>query len=96
MNSNEFCDSVNLTRIVNAPTRPNLKTPSKSTLIDLILTNEPHKYTHVGIFPDDVGDHCAVVTIRNCKVPKSKPWLIRKSSLKNFDTQGFLHDVFCM
>ena len=49
-----------------------------------------YKFIHVGIFPDDVSDHCAVAAIRNCKVPQSKPWIIRKRSFKKCDT----HDIF--
>lgn len=45
-----FCNSMNLTQLINSPTRPNLKCPDKSTLIDLILTNGPHKYSVVGVF----------------------------------------------
>lgn len=33
-----YCDSLNLFQIVDSPTRPNLKCPEKSSLIDLILT----------------------------------------------------------
>ena len=39
---NMFSNSMNLTQLNNSPTRPNLKCPEKSTLIDLILTNVPH------------------------------------------------------
>lgn len=63
-----YCDSVNLTQIINAPTRPNVKTPNKSTLIDLILVNKPEKCPYIGIFPNDVSDHYAVAMIRNCKL----------------------------
>lgn len=35
------CDSLNLFQIVDSPTRPNIKCPEKSSLIDLILTNAP-------------------------------------------------------
>lgn len=40
-----YCGSLNLFQIVNSPTRPNLTCPEKSSLIDLILTNAPCKYT---------------------------------------------------
>lgn len=90
----EFCDSVNITQIINTPTRTNLKNPSKSTLIDVILTNKPHKFTHIGIFPDDVSDYCAVAAIRNCKILKVKPRIIKKRCFRNFDVQSFLHDLF--
>jgi len=96
-NSDQFkayCDSVNFTQLIESPTRLNLKNPSKSTLIDLILTNKPHKYTYTGVFPDDVSDHCTIAVIRNCKIPKVKPRIITKRNFKLFDIQGFLHELF--
>ena len=89
-----FCDSVNLTQLIDSPTRLNHKNPSKSTLLDIILTNKPHKYTYAGVFPDDISDHCAIAAIRNCKIPKAKPRIITKRNFKQFDIQGYLHDVF--
>ena len=70
-----FCNSMNLTQLIYSPTRQNLKCPDKSTLIDLILTNVPHIYSAVGVFCNDLSDHCAV---RNTKVPKTNPCFIRK------------------
>ena len=66
-----YCDSLNLFQIVDSPTRPNLKCPEKSSLIDLILTNVPHKYTAASVFANDISDHCEVATVRNTKVPKT-------------------------
>ena len=41
-------DYFKLTQTVNGSTRPNLKCPEKSSLLDL-LTNSPHLYSDVGI-----------------------------------------------
>lgn len=75
------CDSLNLFQIVESPTRPNLKCPDKSSLIDLILTNVPHKYTVASVFVNDISDHCVVATIRNTKIPKAKPRIIIKHDM---------------
>jgi len=64
-----LCDSINFTQLVNSLTRPNLKSPEKSTLIDLILTNVPHKFSSLGVFCNDLSDHCVVAAIRNTKMP---------------------------
>lgn len=72
-----FCDSINLTQLVHLPTRPNLKNPEKSTLIDLILTNVPHKFSSLGVFCNDLSDHCVVAACRNTKIPKCKPLFVR-------------------
>uniref|UniRef100_A0A669EJS2 Reverse transcriptase domain-containing protein n=1 Tax=Oreochromis niloticus TaxID=8128 RepID=A0A669EJS2_ORENI len=88
-----FCDSVNLTQLVNLPTRPNIKSPDKSTLIDLILTNVPHKFLSLGVFCNDLSDHCVVATCRNTKIPKCKPRIIYKRNFKIFNEQAFQYDL---
>ena len=88
-----FCDSINLIQLVNLPTRPNLKNSEKSTLIDLILTNVPHKFLSLGVFCNDLSDHCVVATCRDTKIPKRKPRIIFKRNLKIFNEQAFHHDL---
>lgn len=89
-----FCDSVNLTQLVKSPTRPNMKCIEKSTLLDLILTNAPHKFSAVGVFCNDLSDHCVVGAIRNTKVPKLESRVISKRNMKHFCEQGFHYDLF--
>ncbi|XP_019222699.1 uncharacterized protein LOC109204916 [Oreochromis niloticus] len=89
----EFCDSVNLTQLVYLPTRPNLKCPEKSTLIDLVLTNVPHKFSSLGVFCNDLSDHCVVAVCTNAKIPKCKPRIVCKRNLKQFNEQAFHHDL---
>lgn len=84
---------MNLFQIVDKPTRPNLKCPEKSSLIDLILTNTPHKYSTASIFANYLSDHCVITTVRNTKIPKTKPNVITKRDMKHFSEQGFLHDL---
>ena len=71
---------MNLTQLINSPTRPD-----KSTLIDIILTNIPHKYSVVGVFCNDLSDHCAVVAVRNTKIPKTN--LREMRNVKYFNEQ---------
>jgi hypothetical protein len=44
-----LCNTYNLTQIVNSVTRLNIKYPLKSSLIDVILTNTPHRFNASGI-----------------------------------------------
>lgn len=37
-----FCDSMNLTQLVNSPTGPDLRSTEESSTFDLILTNASH------------------------------------------------------
>lgn len=89
-----FCNSFNLFQIVNSPTRPNLKHPEKSSLIDLILTNASHKYYYASVFANDISDHCLIASVRNTKIPKTRPRIIFKRATKQFSMQGFLNDLY--
>ena len=90
----DTCDSLCLVQLVNSPTRLNQKDLEKSTLIDVILTNAPQRFSAVGTFCNDISDHCAIACVRTCKIPKGKPRFIHKRRFKHFDEQAFLHDVF--
>ena len=89
-----YSDSLNLFQIVDSPTGPNIKNPEKSSLMDVILTNVPHKYSTASIFAHDISDHCVIATVRNTKIPKTKPRILVKRDLKHFSEQGFFHDLF--
>lgn len=67
----ELCDSLNLAQLINVPTRRNLTSENKSTLLDLFLTNACHKYSSVGMFCNDVSDHFAIACVSNTKIPKA-------------------------
>lgn len=45
----DICDALHLTQLVQSPTCLNPKRMDKSTLIDIILTNAPHKYSATGV-----------------------------------------------
>lgn len=88
-----LCNTYNLTQIVNSVTRLNIKYPLKSSLIDLILTNTPHRFNASGIFANYISDHCAIACVRDGKIPKHSPRVITKRNWKRFDIPGFLHAV---
>ena len=56
--------ALNHTQIINEPTRYNPKSINMGTLIDIILTNLPSKYTSA-VFNQDLSDHCLIACIRN-------------------------------
>ena len=57
-------DALNLTQIIKEPTRYNPKSVNMGTLIDIILTNLPYKYTSA-VFNQDLRNHCLIACIRN-------------------------------
>lgn len=64
--------------------KSNLKNPEKSTLLDIIVTNTPQKFTANGIFANEFSDHWPVAYIRDVKIPKSRSCIIIKRHFRNF------------
>ena len=85
-------DALNLTQIINEPTRYPPKALNTGTLIDIILTNFPSKYTSA-VFNQDLSDHCLIACIRNGSAVKRPPLITVKRSLKHFSEQAFLIDL---
>ena len=90
----DLCLDLNLTQLINVQTRPDVHNPERGSLIDLILTNRPHKFIYSGVLPLDFSDHCPIVCIRVAKQPRSKSCIITKRNFKKFDESAFLHDLF--
>uniref|UniRef100_A0A8K9WUZ7 Reverse transcriptase domain-containing protein n=1 Tax=Oncorhynchus mykiss TaxID=8022 RepID=A0A8K9WUZ7_ONCMY len=85
-------DALYLTQIINEPTRYLPKALNTGTLIDIILTNLPSKYTSA-VFNQDLSDHCLIACIRNGSAVKRPPLITVKRSLKHFSEQAFLIDL---
>ena len=93
INFKQVCDSLNLSQLIDSPTRINSSKPDRNSLIDVILTNAVHKYVSVGVFPNDISDHCTIACVRSTKLPKNKCLLVLKRCFKHFSEQAFLHDL---
>lgn len=81
--------ALNLTQMTNEPTRYHPKAVNTGTLIDIILTNLPSKYTSA-VFNQDLSDHCLIACIRIGSAVKQPPLITVKRSLKHFSKQAFL------
>jgi hypothetical protein len=82
-------DALNLTQIINEPIKYNPKSVNKGTLIDIILTKLPSKYTSA-VFNQDLSNHCLITCIRNGSAVKRPPLITVKRSVKHFSRQAFL------
>ena len=76
-------DAFNLTQMINEPTTYNPKSVNMGTLIDVILTNSPTKYTFA-VFNQDLSDHCLIACIRNGSATKRPPLITVKHSQTPF------------
>jgi hypothetical protein len=91
-NFKNICLDLNLTQIITKPTRVKVKNLDRSSLLDFIHTNNPHKYNSVGVFASDLRYHCPIACIRNSRQHNSDPRIIRKRHFLNFSPQAFMHD----
>jgi hypothetical protein len=62
-------DALNLTQIIKEPTMYKPKSVTMDTLLDIILTNLPSKYTSA-VFNQDLRDHCLIACVRDGSVVK--------------------------
>ena len=84
-------DALNLTQMIKEPTRYNPKSVTMGTLLDIILTNLPSKYTSA-VLNQDLSDHCLIACVRNGSAVKP-PLIFVKRSLKHFSEQAFQIDL---
>ena len=89
---NQF-DPLALHQQITATTRPNLKVPEKSTLIDLILTNKPEKMAASGVFSLGISDHCPIACIWSTHMETTKSRIIHRRNTKQFVEESFLADL---
>jgi hypothetical protein len=62
------------------------------TLIDIIQTNLPSKYTS-DIFNQDLSNHCLIDCVRNGSAVHRPPLITIKCAPKHFSEQAFLIDL---
>ena len=85
----DFCQSSNLSQLIDSPTRI---TEHLSSIIDLIFTNS-QSITDSGSLYFGLSDHNLIYCIRKCKRPKFLPKVISYRNLTNFNKQLFLDDL---
>ena len=85
-------DALKRTQIIKEPTRYNPKSVNMGTLIVIILTNLPSKYTS-DVFNHNLSNHCLIACVRYVSAVKRPPLITVKRSLKHFCEQAFLIDL---
>ncbi|CAH1245976.1 ANTXR1 [Branchiostoma lanceolatum] len=85
-----LCDLHDLTNLITEPTRV---TENSSTLLDVILTSNPSKYSKSGVFKCGLSDHHLIYTYRGLKQPKPPPKWITARIFKRFDEEQFKKDL---
>ncbi|CAH1256204.1 ACSS3 [Branchiostoma lanceolatum] len=85
-----LCDLHDLTNLITEPTRV---TENSSTLLDVILTSNPNKYSKSGVFKCGLSDHHLIYTYRGLKQPKPPPKWITARIFKRFDEEQFKKEL---
>ena len=88
---NAFINPLQLTQLVNKPTRI---TDKSETLIDLILVTAPHnvKVSNVVDIPG-ISDHCLIYMAYAISRKKYKPQFITRRDFRNFSEEDFCNDM---
>ena len=81
----EYC----LSQLISEPTR---LTPTSETLIDVIFTTHPDRFTSSGTFPFSNSDHLLIYGERTVRIGASQSYT-KVRCYKNCDTEAFLADL---
>lgn len=82
-----------LKQLVTKPTRV---TPTSSTLLDHIYTNNQSKISNVLLSDVSISDHCPIICTWSCKVPKSvkaNHTITEYRSFKRFNTDKYFYEL---
>ena len=86
----DFCKSVNLTQLINEPTRV---TETSSTLLDVIITSNVNLVESFGVLPCHISDHYLVHVTLKLKILKPPPRFVKMRSFRHYDGQQFVADL---
>lgn len=80
-----------LKQLINEPTRV---TQTTSTLIDIVLSNEPSRIIASGVLHIGISDHSLVYAVRKFAIPsKNTHKYVTTRSFKNFNANAFKADL---
>ena len=86
----DLCDRVNLSQLINEPTR---MTVTSSTLIDVIMTSSINLVERSAVLKSHISDHYLVYAFFKLKISKTPPSYVKIKSYKNYDSQRFVSDL---
>ena len=88
----DFCEIYNLKHLIKVKTC--FKNPTKSTCIDLIVTNRPKCFQDTVVFETGLSDfHKISVTVMKMYYTKQKPSIVHYCKFKNFCNDSFIKDT---
>ena len=76
--------------MISKPTRVTMESAS---LLDVILTTNPHQVKRVTVLENSISDHFTVIALLRLKAPKPRPFQIRTRTYKGYDNKKFCEDI---
>ena len=83
----DICDLFDLSCLVKSPTRITDRTP---TLIDVILTNNRHRFLHTAVLELHLSDHKLVRTSMKFHPPRSQPKFVTYRKMKDLNQEHLI------
>ena len=87
----DMCCSLNLTQVIEKPTR--VSTSQTSSLIDVIMTSNNNLIAESGAVETHISDHFLVYSVLKLKLPKPEPTFITARTYKHYDCSLFVLDL---
>ena len=87
---NNFCTMFNLSQMISKPTRV---TSDSSSLLDVILTTNPHQVIQTTIQVNSISDHFTISALLRLKAPKPHRSRILIRAYKNYGSEKFSEDI---
>ncbi len=93
INDRNLFNSVNLTQIINEPTRVDRRS---SSLLDWILVTNPERIIKSGVLSDCFSDHSIIFCVWKIKMSTASPRYIKLKQCKKLNVDHFIHDIIAI
>ena len=80
----------NLEQLIKEPTRV---TNTSSSLIDLILTNQPNNISNSGVIDLGMSDHSLIYVVKKTSLPKCRQTRSKVRNFKRFNETDFIREL---
>lgn len=92
-NDKNLLKSINLTQLINEPTRVH---GNSTSLLDWILVTHPDRILTSGVLSDCFSDHSAIFCVWKIKPSRLPPKHIRVRQCRKFNYDNYMHDLIAI
>ena len=95
-NSRRLMDIMDVYQLKQIITEPTRITNYSQSLIDVFITNNPHKVNTSGVVRIGISDHYMIYVSTKVSIGKSPPKIVESRSFKNYNKVAFKSDLLNM